>query len=70
METLKVFGFVFILAAAYLITAEDDYHKKFDKEVFVRYNCNVEWNDKVPQEVIDKCKVSEKNYVYIKTYQE
>lgn len=68
METLKIFTLVFLLAGAYLFVADDDYHKKFDKEVLVRYNCDVTVD--VPEEVIQKCKFSERNYVYIKTYQE
>jgi hypothetical protein len=68
METLKIFTALFFIAGCYLFAGYDDYHKKFDKEVLVRYNCDVTVD--VPNEVIEKCKFSERNYVYIKTYQE
>ena len=70
METLKIFTVLFVLAGAYLFVGDNDYHKTFDKATLVRYNCDIEWSSNVPQEVIEKCKVSERNYVYIKTYQE
>jgi hypothetical protein len=68
METLKLFTSLFFIAACYLFVNVDDYHKEFDKEVLIRYNCDVMVD--VPKEVIEKCKTSERNYVYIKTYQE
>lgn len=68
METLKLFTGLFLLSAAYLFMWDNDYHKSFDKQTIVRYNCDILNMQEVPQEVIDKCKVSERNYVYIKTY--
>ena len=68
METLKLFTSLFFIAAVYLFVGFDDYHKKFDKQILIRYNCNVTID--VPKEVIEKCKFSERNYVYIKAYQE
>ena len=62
-----------MFAVVYGYVNDNDYHKTFDKPMLIRYNCDMTWDrlsPDVPQEVIDKCKVSEKNYVYIKTYQE
>ena len=73
METLKVFGFLFLLAGAYLWTADDDYHKKFDKPYMIRYNCDMligGWHPDVPREVIEKCRKNERDHVDIKAYKE
>ena len=64
---------MFLLAGAYIWASGDDYHKMFDKQTLVRYNCNMligGWHPDVPREVIDKCRISERNYVDIKSYKE
>lgn len=73
METLKVFGLIFVLSGAYLWASSDDYHKLFDKQVVIRYNCNMlmgSWHPDVPREVIDQCRKTQRESVYVKTYQE
>lgn len=64
---------IFAISGAYLWVSVDDYHKKFDKQVVIRYNCNMlmgAWHPDVPREVIDKCRSGERESVYAKTYQE
>lgn len=64
---------IFALSGAYLWASVDDYHKMFDKQVVIRYNCNMlmgVWHPDVPREVIDKCSSGERESVYVKTYQE
>jgi hypothetical protein len=68
LEYLKISFFILIFAGLYGFVNDDDYHKRFDKEVLVRYNCDMTAD--VPREVIEKCKFSERSYVYVKTYQE
>jgi len=72
-ETLQIFAFLFLLAAAWLFTGDDDYHKKFDKQQTVRYNCDIligGWHPDVPREVIDQCRSGKRENVYVKTYKE
>jgi hypothetical protein len=68
METLKVFSVLFLLAGAYLFVGDDDYHKKFDKQELIRYNCNSLKYSEMPKEVFEKCITSEREYIYVKTY--
>ena len=67
METLKLFSIMFILAGAYLFVGDDDYHKKFDKQELIRYNCNSLKYSEMPKEVFEKCITSEREYIYVKT---
>lgn len=67
METLKVFSVLFLLAGAYLFVGDDDYHKKFDKQELIRYNCNSLKYSEMPKEVFEKCITSEREYIYVKT---
>jgi len=71
LETIKVFGMVFFVAFAYLFVQDDDYHKKFDKQVSIEYNCNSVLKNKlnVPQFVIDECNDG-RRIVIVKAYQE
>jgi hypothetical protein len=71
LETFKVFGMVFFVAFAYLFVQDDDYHKKFDKQVSIEYNCNSVLRNKldVPQFVIDECNDG-RRIVIVKAYQE
>ena len=71
LETFKVFGMVFFVAFAYLYVQDDDYHKKFDKQVSIEYNCNSVLRNKldVPQFVIDECNDG-RRIVIVKAYQE
>jgi uncharacterized membrane protein len=71
LETIKVFGMVFVVAFAYLFVQDDDYHKKFDKQVSIEYNCNSVLRNKldVPQFVIDECNDG-RRIVIVKAYQE
>ena len=66
METIKVFSILFFLAAVYLFSADDDYHKKFDKPELIRYNCNSLKYSEMPKEVFEKCIISEREFVYVK----
>ena len=70
-ETIKVFSGVFFVAFAYLFVQHDDYHKKFDKQVSIEYNCNLVLGHKldVPQFVIDECNDG-RRIVIVKAYQE
>ena len=70
-ETIKVFSGVFFVAFAYLYVQQDDYHKKFDKQVSIEYNCNSVLRNKldVPQFVIDECNDG-RRIVIVKAYQE
>jgi hypothetical protein len=70
-ETLKVFGMVFFVAFAYLFVQDDDYHKKFDKQVSIEYNCDSVLRNKlnVPQFVINECNDG-RRIVIVKAYQE
>ena len=71
LETLKVFGMVFFVASAYLFVQQDDYHKKFDKQVSIEYNCDSVLRNKlsVPQFVINECNDG-RRIVIVKAYQE
>jgi hypothetical protein len=71
LETLKVFGMVFFVAFAYLFVQDDDYHKKFDKQVSIEYNCDSVLRNKlnVPQFVINECNDG-RRIVIVKAYQE
>ena len=66
METLKVMSLVFILGGAWLFMSDDDYHKKFDKQELIRYNCNSLKYSEMPKEVFEKCVSSEREYIYVK----
>jgi len=70
-ETIKVFSGVFLVAFAYLFVQQDDYHKKFDKQVSLEYNCKtvLERRISVPQFVIDECNDG-RRIVIVKAYQE
>ena len=70
-ETIKVFSGVFLVAFAYLFVQQDDYHKKFDKQVSIEYNCKtvLERRISVPQFVIDECNDG-RRIVIVKAYQE
>ena len=70
-ETIKVFSGVFLVAFAYLFVQQDDYHKKFDKQVSIEYNCKtvLERRITVPQFVIDECNDG-RRIVIVKAYQE
>jgi hypothetical protein len=68
METLKVFSVLFLLAGAWLFAGDDDYHKRFDKQEIIRYNCNSLKYSEMPKEVFEKCITSEREYIYVKTY--
>jgi len=73
METLKILAGLFLIAACYLFTSDDDYHKEFDKRVIIRYNCNTIYDGTehgVPINVLRKCKNPEQEYVYVETYKE
>jgi hypothetical protein len=73
METLKLFTAVFFIAGCYLFVGFDDYQKKFDKPMIVRYNCDIlmgGWHPDVPKDVIDKCNDPNREGKYVKTYQE
>ena len=71
LETFKVFGMVFFVAFAYLFVQQDDYHKKFDKQVSIEYNCKtvLEGRVSVPKFVIDECNDG-RRIVIVKAYQE
>ena len=71
LETIKVFGMVFLVASAYLFVQDDDYHKKFDKQVSIEYNCDSVLRNKlnVPQFVINECNDG-RRIVIVKAYQE
>ena len=71
LETFKVFGMVFFVAFAYLFVQQDDYHKKFDKQISIEYNCKtvLEGRVSVPQFVIDECNDG-RRIVIVKAYQE
>lgn len=70
-ETVKIFGGVFLVAFAYLFVQNDDYHKKFDKQISFEYNCKtvLEGRVSVPQFVIDECNDG-RRIVIVKAYQE
>ena len=70
-ETIKVFSGVFLVAFAYLFVQQDDYHKKFDKQVSIEYNCKtvLEGRVTVPKSVIDECNDG-RRIVIVKAYQE
>ena len=73
METLKVFGVIFLMSGAFLWASSDDYHYMFDKPVVISYNCNMllgSWHPDIPNEVLKQCRESGRTHVYIKTYQE
>jgi hypothetical protein len=71
LETIKVFSLIILFSTVYGLVSNDDYHKKFDKPVMVRYTCNEVFDDtNVPQEVIDKCSDVNVRIVYVKTYKE
>ena len=59
METIKVFGLVFLFAIVYGFISNDDYQKLFAKEDKVEYNCDMligSWHPDVPQKVIQECR--------------
>ena len=70
-ETIKVFSGVCLVAVAYLYVQNDDYHKKFDKQISFEYNCKtvLEGRVSVPQFVIDECNDG-RRIVIVKAYQE
>ena len=70
-ETIKVFSGVFLVAFAYLFVQHDDYHKEFDKQVSIEYNCKtvLEGRVTVPKFVIDECNDG-RRIVIVKAYQE
>lgn len=71
LETIKLFSMLMIVAAAYLFTSQDDYHKKFDKQITFEYNCRMVLDNvlNAPQFVIDECKDG-RRFVIVKTNQE
>ena len=46
--------------------SDDDYHKRFDKQELIRYNCNSLKYSEMPKEVFEKCVSSEREYIYVK----
>jgi hypothetical protein len=53
--------------------SDDDFHKKFDKPIEIRYNCDAligGWHPDVPREVIKKCRELNERYINVKTYKE
>jgi hypothetical protein len=71
METLKLFSVLFLLAGVYMFAGNDDYHKSFDNVTVIRYNCSEllgDWHPDVPTEVIEQCRETKRESVYVKTY--
>jgi hypothetical protein len=71
MEALKISGMIILLLGVYALMNNDDYHKKFDKPMIIRYDCDMligGWHPDVPREVIDKCRDSNERTVRVKTY--
>ena len=71
MEALKFTGMIIFLMGVYALMNDDDYHKKFDKQVSLEYNCKtvLEGRVSVPQFVIDECNDG-RRIVIVKAYQE
>ena len=72
LEYLKISTGIIFLFLVYSFTANDDYHKKFDKTTIIHYNCRDligSWHPDVPQEVLDKCRAGQEQSVRIKVYQ-
>ena len=62
---------IILLLGVYALMNNDDYHKKFDKPMIIRYDCDMligGWHPDVPREVIDKCRDSNERTVRVKTY--
>ena len=73
LEYLKISSFIIMFAMVYAFVNNDDYHKKFDKQIEIRYNCDMlvgGWNPDVPPEVIRECRETHRREVIVKTYQE
>ena len=66
MEALKITGMIMLLAVAYAVVNNNDYHDKFDKHITVRYNCEVligGWHPDVPPKVIEECRKANRREV-------
>ena len=73
LDTLKVFGLVIGFGFVWALMSDDDFHKKFDKPIEIRYNCDAligGWHPDVPREVIRKCRELNERYINVKTYKE
>jgi hypothetical protein len=73
MEALKFTGMIMLVCLAYVLMADDDYHKKFDKPEIIRYNCDMlvgGWHPDVPLEVIRKCRDPNERTVRVTTYKD
>ena len=71
MEALKITGMIIFLFGVYGLMSNDDYHKKFDKPMIIRYDCDMliaGRHPDVPREVIDKCRESNERNIRVKTY--
>jgi hypothetical protein len=58
-ESIKIVFFVLLFWFVYGFISDDDYHKKFDKQQPVMYNCDIAIESPrpgTPQYVIDECK--------------
>ena len=71
LEYLKLCLFIVAFTMVFAFVQHDDYHKKFDKQVSIEYNCNSVLRNKlnVPQFVIDECNDG-RRIVIVKAYQE
>ena len=73
LEYLKLSFFIILLTGLYAFVNDDDYHKKFDKQIQIRYNCDMligGWHPDVPPEVIRECRENQRREVIVKAYQE
>ena len=56
----------------YGFMGDDDYHKRFDKPMIIRYDCRMlidGWHPDVPTEVIDACrKQNNERNINVKNY--
>jgi hypothetical protein len=72
MESLKIFGMILMLGMVYSFMSDDDYHKRFDKPMIIRYDCRMligGWHPDVPTEVIDACrKQNNERNINVKSY--
>ena len=72
MESLKIFGMILMLGMVYSFMSDDDYHKRFDKPMIIRYDCRMlidGWHPDVPTEVIDACrKQNNERNINVKNY--
>ena len=53
-----ILAFIFF-ASVYGYVSDDDYHKKFDFQHVIKYNCNVligGWHPDAPQRAMDECR--------------